>query len=87
MLGGCRGSRGKGKHSHTFLLFPNFTPSPRLVEAKQEAMICFRPASRSYGFLTHLSFLGSSAGHEVFFPSVVVVWLSGSYSSSNKGYF
>lgn len=77
----------KKKSTNTFLLFPRFTPSPSLVQAEQKGMICFPPAFWSYGFQTYLSFQGSSAGHEVFFPSVVVAWLLWSYSSSNKGYF
>lgn len=57
------------------------------VQQKQskKAGFVFPPAF--WSFLTCLSFQGSSAGHEVFFPSVGVVWLAWSYSSSNKDYF
>jgi len=85
VLGGRGGGGGKPEHWHALGLLSGFAPSPSPAEAEQEGRIVC--SSWSYGFLTCSPFQGNSSGHEVFFPSVGVVWLEWSYSRSNKGYF
>lgn len=88
VLGGC----GEGKmETKTLTRLPDVSPlhtisMPSRSRAGKQDLL-FLLLFWLSGFLTCLSFQGSSAGHKVFFPSVGVVWLAWSYSSSNKGYF
>lgn len=84
-LAGCEGAEGNQNNKMPFCCFPTLRHQQALW--KKNRKVGFFSCFLVLGFLTCLSFQESSAGHEVVLPSVGVVWLEWSYSSSSNGYF